>query len=61
MMAAMYVIGAGPTELHAHIDLHYRARDVDHRAALAVISTANHAGHWSVVAEIQPSTTGEGR
>jgi hypothetical protein len=59
----MYLIGSGPTELHAHIDLHHRHREADHRATLAVLSTAHDAGHWSVVAEIQtdPIEAGEGQ
>lgn len=59
-MTAMYVIGAGPTELHAQIDLHHRARATDRHAAPTVISTAHDAGHWSVVAELKTADVGEG-
>lgn len=58
----MYVVGTGPTELHAHIDLHYRARDVDHHMPiLTVLSTTHDAGHWSGVAKLQPADVGEGQ
>mgnify|MGYP005794236905 CR=1 FL=1 len=56
----MYVIGTGPTELHAQIDLHRRSCAVDHNATPTVISTAHDAGHWSVVAELQRADVGEG-
>ena len=59
-MTIMYVIGTGPTELHAQIDLHHRARAVDHNATPTVLSTVQEAGHWSVVAELQTADVGEG-
>ncbi len=55
----MYLIGTGPSELHAHIDLDRRRRALD-GAEASVVSTAHEGGHWSVVAEIRPDTAGEG-
>lgn len=42
----MFVIGTGPSEVHAHIDLDQQAglREV------TVIATSEHGGHWSVIA-----------
>lgn len=62
-MTTKYLIGTGPTELHAHIDLDYRRRDLDphDRSELSVVSTAHEGQHWSVVAEIRPEIVGEGR
>lgn len=57
----MYVIGTGPTELHAQIDLHHRACAVDNNATPTVLSTVQEAGHWSVVAELQTADVGEGQ
>ena len=62
-MTTMYLIGTGPSELHAHIDLDRRRRDLDLHdgAELSVVLTAHEGQHWSVVAEIRPDTAGEGR
>ena len=59
-MTTMYLIGTGPSELHAHIDLDRRRRALDGVEA-SVVSTAREGGHWSVVAEIRPDAAGEGR
>ncbi|MCT2061250.1 hypothetical protein [Dietzia cinnamea] len=56
----MYLIGTGPSELHAHIDLDRRRRALD-GAEASVVSTAHEDGHWSVVAEIRPGPAGEGQ
>ena len=56
----MYLIGTGPSELHAHIDLDRRRRALDGCEA-SVVSTAHEGGHWSVVAEIRPHTAGDGQ
>ena len=53
----MYLIGTGPSELHAHIDLDRRRRALDGAEA----SVAHEDGHWSVVAEIRPGPAGEGQ
>ena len=59
-MTTMYLIGTGPSELHAHIDLDRRRRALG-GAEASVVSTAHEDGHWSVVAEIRPDTAGEGQ
>ena len=59
-MTTMYLIGTGPSELHAHIDLDRRRRALGGVEA-SVVSTAHEGGHWSVVAEIRPDTAGEGQ
>lgn len=62
-MATMYLIGTGPSELHAHIDFDRRLQNLDLRggAGASVVSTAREDGHWSVLAEIRPDTAGEGQ
>ncbi|MCT2033598.1 hypothetical protein M3E10_02940 [Dietzia cinnamea] len=55
----MYLIGTGPSELHAHIDLDRRRRALG-GAEASVVSSAQEGGHWSVVAEIRPDAAGEG-
>ena len=59
-MTTMYLIGTGPSELHAHIDLDRRRRALGGDEA-SVVSTAHEGGHWSVVAEIRPDAAGEGQ
>lgn len=54
----MYIVGTGPSELHAHIDLDRRLHKFD-LVHVAVVSTAHEDGHWSVVAEIRPDAAGE--
>lgn len=63
MTSEPFIIGTGPSELHAHIDLDRRRRDLDPQdgVELSVVSTAHEDGHWSVVAEIRPGTAGEGQ
>lgn len=58
-MTTMYLIGTGPSELHAHIDLDRRRRALDGAEAF-VVSTAHEDGHWSVVAKIRTDAVGEG-
>lgn len=62
-MATMYLIGTGPSELHAHIDLDRRLQNLGllDGAEASVVSAAQEDGHWSVVAEIRPDTEGEGQ
>lgn len=62
-MTIMYLIGTGPTELHAHIDLDLRRRYLNSHdgSRVSVVSAAHEGGHWSVVAEIHTDKTGEGQ
>lgn len=57
----MLVVASGPSELHAHIDLDRRVREIapHARPAVAVLTTAEHDDHWSVVADVRPPATGE--
>ena len=54
MTAPPFIIGAGPSELHAHIDLDHRASQLTGAgmAAVSVVATTEDAGHWSVVAQV---------
>lgn len=63
MTAPPLIIGTGPSELHAHIDLDHRVSQLTgtSRPAVAVVATTQHAGHWSVVAEVHPPSAGERR
>lgn len=58
----MFIVATGPTELHAHIDLDNRlaalGRGGDAPAA-TVLDTAEHDGHWSVVATVDPHHLGD--
>lgn len=57
----MLVIGTGPTELHAHIDLDHRVGRLAtiEKRDLRVLAAAECDGHWSVVASVHPETAGE--
>ena len=55
-----FIIGTGPTELHALIDLENR---IDaHRAAPAVtvLDVTCHYGSWSAIANVRHDLPGEG-
>lgn len=60
-VGAMFFIGSGPSELHAHIDLGHHVSQYagPGRVAVSVVAVTQHAGHWSIVAESH--TAGEGR
>lgn len=62
-MTTMYLIGAGPSELHAHIDLDRRLRNLDlsDGSEASVVSIARENGHWSVIAETRSGTVREGQ
>lgn len=54
-----HIVGTGPSELHAHIDLDRKAAAfVNRRVSVLEISEAD--GHWSVLAEVQDEMVGEG-
>ncbi len=51
-----YVVGTGPTELHAHIDLDRRVASIPQgecSPTVEVVAVSEHDGHWSVVAKTQ--------
>lgn len=57
----MFVVGTGPTELHAHINLDQRAAEIlgDSRLpALTVLDTTQHQGEWSIVARLRNGPAG---
>jgi len=56
----MFIIGTGPSEAHAHIDLDRRLHAIG-GAEASVVSTAHEGEHWSVLAEIRPDTAEEGK
>jgi len=59
----MMVVGSGPTELHAHIDLDRRANGLTPsgvRPSLTVLATSEYEGMWPVVAEVHTASTGGG-
>lgn len=45
-----FIVGTGPTELHAHIDL-------DHRITATVLDVTCSDGHWAVLATLNTDTT----
>ncbi|MFL0579611.1 hypothetical protein [Dietzia sp. 179-F 9C3 NHS] len=51
------IVGTGPSELHAHIDLERRARlrQATGPVRLTVLSTSCCDGHWSVLAQLHPA------
>lgn len=53
----MYIVGSGPSEPHAHIDLDRRVSAAGADSA-KVLDVAHCDGHWSVVAAVDlPSRT----
>jgi len=59
----MMILGSGPTELHAHIDLDHRASGLvpaGARPSLTVLATSEYEGMWSVVAELRTAPAGGG-
>ena len=63
MIVPPLIIGSGPSEMHAHIDLDHRASQLTGtaRPAVSVVATTQHAGHWSVIAEVRDRPAGERR
>jgi hypothetical protein len=61
MTAPAFIIGAGPSELHALIDLHHRVSQLTgtSKAEVSVLATTEDAGHCSVVAQVHVATAGE--
>lgn len=58
----MFIVATGPTELHAHIDLDNRLAALGRGGgvpASTVLDTAEHDGHWSIVAAIRRRRIGE--
>lgn len=58
----MFVIATGPTELHAHIDLDNRLTTLaggGDTLTATVLDTAEHDGHWSVVAAVHSRHLGD--
>ncbi len=51
----MFIVGTGPSELHAHIELEKRAAQVagDAPRRVAVLDTAVCDGQWSVVGTLR--------
>ena len=45
----VFIIGTGPSEVHAHIDLDQHLDQLGLQD-VTVIATAEHGGHWSVIA-----------
>lgn len=51
----LFVVGHGPSELHAHINLEEKATAAlppGQRPTLVVLDASHHDGHWSVVARL---------
>lgn len=57
----MYIVGTGPSELHAHIDLDQRLIRLDASATATGVTSAQQGGHWSVVAKVRNLPVGEGQ
>ena len=58
-----FIIGTGPTEVHALIDLENRIdapRDARAAPAGTVLDVACHDGSWSAIANVRHELPGEG-
>lgn len=58
-----FIIGTGPTELHALIDLENRLdahRDARAAPAVTVLDVACHHGNWSAIANVRHDLPREG-
>ena len=60
-MVAVFIIGSGPSELHAQIALDRRLQQLGpHSGAhTLVVATSVHDGDWSVLATVQHGETGK--
>ena len=57
-----FIVGTGPTELHAHIDLDYRITATGQSGmppAVTVLGVTCSDGHWAVLATLNTDTTGK--
>lgn len=54
-----YIVGTGPSELHAQINLDRKISGLSYRS-VRVLETSEVSGHWSVLAEVQDEIVGEG-
>lgn len=57
-----FLIGTGPTELHAHIDLDHRittAYDDGDDPDITVLDITSYDGHWAVLANVHPDAAEE--
>ena len=57
-----FIVGTGPTELHAHIDLDHRITATSQPGptpAVTVLDVTCSYGHWAVLAAIHTDTTGK--
>ena len=52
-MADMFIIGTGPSELHAHMDLYRRCQHFQAHVETTVMATSHHGGQWSVLATVR--------
>lgn len=55
-----FIVGTGPTELHAHIDLDHRITATSRPGtapAVTVLDVTCSDGHWAVLATLNIGTT----
>lgn len=52
----MFLIGTGPSELHAHMALDRRLHQLHphNTPQTSILATSTHDGHWSVIATTSP-------
>lgn len=56
------IVGTGPTELHAYIDLDHRITSTSHSVtapAVTVLDVTCCDGHWAILAAIPADTAGK--
>lgn len=54
-VTSVFVVGSGPSELDAYLDLDRRLSDTD-AAQAWILDVAHCDGHWSAVATISPDS-----
>lgn len=57
-----FVVGTGPTELHAHIDLDHRitaTHETETAPTVTVLDVTCCDSHWAVLATVHTDTTGK--
>lgn len=60
MTGPSLIVGTGPSELHAHIDLDYRLAALPGHSRARILATTQTEDEWSILADVN-TTAGQGQ